>query len=1143
MIIRLNENIFDRIFLFESGNSKRAHRMTRQVIADYLGKTADDPEVIAKEQQFEKDMFGEGLRQDWFITIEPFAAKWVFVQGQNITDVKNILSYLATKASTVQDRTAFMAQVKSFDYFGDLWFFVEKCKKEDRKIARENNVEKSVEKPKLNPNYEVLGPLSFEEAHKYYPKTGGNGASCPICYTQYEGTWSSPSYSNRGTNSFFLLLRKDWEKWDNTRAVHDGSEANNGLGEPYNRLNGYDDYGLSMVLVWVTPEGELHESNTRWNHGGDFISPNVDKAFTVDAIQKLMGGKFEDIFNVQSAYETLDTVEEKLASDESLTDIFSSCKMVRQSKNGYSLYEVRLGGYYNLVENLFDEDDKLHRNLIFKDYWAESIFPLNDATDLFCEFDGKGYVYTIENNLVPFFNERYINVLQERIKNGANLESLFTYVSDTFDGFTPVGFNQIVGNTQFMSYNIVTSDGSFLSDRWESTAGCGDGPLNTLRIILGNRQNLLKEDGTFLFEVPFKEWPTYITFNEANGGIFTIIREDGMHTILRSDLSPITGEWYKDVENTNNKEGFCIVQFSDGYYGYVNLRDGSTLGRNMKPVEIQWHFDEGKDLRLIGADEFGGQVRGAGHVAVEREGEDFMLTKDNELFDIDDFIEYHKSASLLKLANGEKIEDVFNNSTVIGGNIFVETVHGWNMLNKERNKFVFPSNFLQVFPLTNANEMAVICFRDNGYYRYNFVRPDGSILFKQSIDKLPRYLLSRKDLGLAIISSDFNGRTYDNIVTENGLMFDTPVREWPNWVDEHVILNKYVKIRKSNKVNFINLQEEELIWKQPLKYWFTDCIDMGGVFQKVSIGKKENVLSFRTKSLIWEKPLNKWFDRVYPSISTCSDKFTFLVYMKEKKNIIDDAGRLIWNKPIEEWFDGIGSGWNNNNHTIRVWKGRKCEKTNLLRINGRLVFKTWFDGIESTNQNDGVYTVRQNGKVNLIDIAKKKLLFKWPMDKWPRMFEKLNDMNAYRFWVGKKGNVMTTSGRIIWDKPFEDWFDGVGYAHHGFIPVWKGKKENLLLKDGNLVFDEWYNNINFQEKITKDFIKVGVTKNGKTKYNMINKRGELIWKKPFKYWFDSLGSWRTTDEKIFVGVAIGKKKYCLTKNGELSKKERMFSKE
>jgi hypothetical protein len=143
-----------------------------------------------------------------------------------------------------------------------------------------------------------------------------------------------------------------------------------------------------------------------------------------------------------------------------------------------------------------------------------------------------------------------------------------------------------------MSYNIVTSDGNFLSDRWESTAGYDDGPLNTLRIILGNRQNLLKEDGTFLFEVPFKEWPTYIAFNEANGGVFTIIREDGMHTILRPDLSPITGEWYKDVEYTNNKEGFCSVRFSDGYYGYVNLRDGSTLGRNMKPVEIQWHFDE-----------------------------------------------------------------------------------------------------------------------------------------------------------------------------------------------------------------------------------------------------------------------------------------------------------------------------------------------------------------------------------------------------------------------------------------------------------------------------------------------------------------------------------------------------------------------
>jgi hypothetical protein len=59
----------------------------------------------------------------------------------------------------------------------------------------------------------------------------------------------------------------------------------------------YDEYGLSMIFVFVNPKGELVGSNTRWNHqnAGD---TNVDHAFTEEEISNIIGIRFKDAFKV-----------------------------------------------------------------------------------------------------------------------------------------------------------------------------------------------------------------------------------------------------------------------------------------------------------------------------------------------------------------------------------------------------------------------------------------------------------------------------------------------------------------------------------------------------------------------------------------------------------------------------------------------------------------------------------------------------------------------------------------------------------------------------------------------------------------------------------------------------------------------------
>ena len=300
MIIHLNENRFARLFLAESKNSERAHRQTRMVIADFFNQSPDDPSVIQKEKEFEKDTFGEGKRVDWFVTLEPYACRWLlFGDSSLMSKFDSIIDEIFLMAQTAENRTIFMQQIKGMENLSDVVSFIDELKKQEK-------INGTAEKKsyKRNEKYQILGPLSFQEAKVYGLESGGGGLK--ICYTQNPKTWIKPQFSNNNINRLFLLLRNDWQT---VNPVHDGSEINNGIDGlnipifkdkkktiPY---SGYDDYGLSMVFVWVTPEGELHESNTRWNHHATYpLGHMVDHPFTKEEIEQLIGAPFESVFNV-----------------------------------------------------------------------------------------------------------------------------------------------------------------------------------------------------------------------------------------------------------------------------------------------------------------------------------------------------------------------------------------------------------------------------------------------------------------------------------------------------------------------------------------------------------------------------------------------------------------------------------------------------------------------------------------------------------------------------------------------------------------------------------------------------------------------------------------------------------------------------
>ena len=670
--------------------------------------------------------------------------------------------------------------------------------------------------------------------------------------------------------------------------------------------------------------------------------------------------------------------------------------------------------------------------------------------------------------------------------------------------------------------NIVTSDGNFLSNKWESKAYVGVSNFeNCKKITLGNKVNILKKDDTLLFDVPYEQWYARISYTNANNGIFVVEREDKTETILRYDLSPVTNEWYKRVANTIDRNGLCTVKFLDGYCGYVNLENGDTLGKGMN---------------ITFCEEFGKNIKDCGEVTLNgNDDECYVLTKNNELFKYDDYISQWTQSIFLRLANGERVEDLFSNYKVIGENVFVNIRdNDWNMLNKERNDFVFPFKIKEPRKFSDFALIKVQAYKDY-YDRFNVVYPNGEIALNSPVDEWADNIemIYKADDCLALRFPK-DGVDYVNFLTRSGLAFKGEVSSWPDGFRNCAYENSFLHIEKQHKYNILDLNTGDLLWKKPLKHWFDYLDSMSGEeLSVVKIGNKKNVFSYY-RGLLWKKPLSEWFDNV--------------------------------------------SGWYNDDAAIRVAKyADGAVKFNILKENGRLMFNHWLDKIEY-NRNDSTYRLTINNKVNVFDISNGKILFKGPIETWPTNVYKSAVLNLYTFGINGKYNAITPSGKVLWNKPIEEWFDSIDSRgrlnlgeHNAYLKVNKDGKFNILKLFGNsnskLVFDTWYDYLDYPlqglcvigegKKHTKynfvnkkgipisniwfdsifgTFNKVGfceVRKNGR--YNMINKKGKLLLTIPIKYWPNELISTIVRDGKVYFIAKVNYETCYITRNGKLSK--------
>lgn len=145
-----------------------------------------------------------------------------------------------------------------------------------------------------NPNYKVVKIESYEQAKKYGKYTCKNS---PWCLSINEDKYNA--YVDFGNNSMYFILAngyKDIEEPDvNSEPVFPDfiddetlfSISEDGL----TRM--YDQYGLSMIIVVVNPNGTLNSCVSRWNH--KFIVKSRDY-LNEEQISTLVGRNFYKTF-------------------------------------------------------------------------------------------------------------------------------------------------------------------------------------------------------------------------------------------------------------------------------------------------------------------------------------------------------------------------------------------------------------------------------------------------------------------------------------------------------------------------------------------------------------------------------------------------------------------------------------------------------------------------------------------------------------------------------------------------------------------------------------------------------------------------------------------------------------------------------
>ena len=286
-----------------------------------------------------------------------------------------------------------------------------------------------------NNNYTIVPINSYEEATKYAKYN-------EWCVTYSEEMFDK--YTCNGAGRFYFCLQNGFEN------VPEKVGTNTPL----------DEYGLSMIAVSITMEGEPNSITCRWNHdnGGS------DSVMDDEQLSDLLGVNFYSVFKPYTREELhakgvilFDEVQEMLDKGVPPADIFEE---IGDFSDGY--VKVKLNRKWNFINRT---------NKLLSATWYDGVSSFSDGYARVELNDKWNFINTNNEPLsdtwfdwVNSFDDGYARVyLGKKMNlidnNGKRVsDTWYDDIYDFYDGYAKVKLNN--------KWNLIDTHGKLISDIW-----------------------------------------------------------------------------------------------------------------------------------------------------------------------------------------------------------------------------------------------------------------------------------------------------------------------------------------------------------------------------------------------------------------------------------------------------------------------------------------------------------------------------------------------------------------------------------------------------------------------------------------------------------------------------------------------------
>ena len=341
-----------------------------------------------------------------------------------------------------------------------------------------------------NREYTIVPINSYEEATKYAK------------YNDWCVTYSEDMFDDKtcnGAGRFYFCLRNGFEN------VPKKVGPNSPL----------DAYGLSMIAVSITMEGEPNSITCRWNHdnGGS------DSVMDDEQLSDLLGVNFYSVFKPYTREELhakgfilFDEVQPMLDNGVPPADIF---KEIGDFNDGYA--KVNLNRKWNFINR---------NNKLFSDTWYDAVYDFSNGC--------------------------------AGIRLGGKFNFIDTYgmlISDTWydDGYDFVnGYASVKLDNK---WNFIDTHGKLISDTWyDDVYDFSDGYAI---VKLDDKWNFINRSNKLLSDTWY-DWADYF----YNG--YAKVKLDGKFNFIDTHGKLISDTWYNDV--CDFYDGYARVRLDGKYF-------------------------------------------------------------------------------------------------------------------------------------------------------------------------------------------------------------------------------------------------------------------------------------------------------------------------------------------------------------------------------------------------------------------------------------------------------------------------------------------------------------------------------------------------------------------------------------------------